>query len=200
MADKAEPVAELEESKQQQPAEKAQDGGLVGRFSGKRLLHKKTLAVLLCATIAIQAVCLGYYKFKVRLPASEPSEEVELGRYCFVANAMEQGQVVGAEFTLHIALLAQVDEEAQARLAERKFRVQQDVEQLLRQAHAGDFDDPKLGELKRELQEQINETLGMRAIAEVIITNLSLQRSPPAAQKPTMEMADSLPWMEKPSG
>jgi len=69
---------------------------------------------------------------------------------------------------------------ARTRLAARKFKVQQDVEQLLRQAHPDDFADPVLAGLKRQLQEQINESLGLRAISEVIITSLEYGSQPPA--------------------
>jgi len=63
------------------------------------------------------------------------------------------------------------------RLDDRKFKVQQEVEQLLREAAAGDFDDPKLAELKRQLQETINQVAGKRVIKEVIITDLSIHRA-----------------------
>ena len=59
----------------------------------------------------------------------------------------------------------------------RRYAVQQDIEELLRQAHGADFADPVLGELKRQLQEQINRTLEMRAISQVIITDLELHQS-----------------------
>ena len=55
------------------------------------------------------------------------------------------------------------------------------------------------GSLDRQLQEQINETLGMRAIADVIITDLNLQRNPDA-HTPITKTADSPPWVEEPSG
>jgi hypothetical protein len=82
---------------------------------------------------------------------------------------------------LHIGLLKVDDRVARAKLAANKFRVQQDIEELLRQAGGEDFVDPLLTELKRQLQEQINATIGMRAIAQVIITDLSIDR---AAQQP----------------
>ena len=51
-------------------------------------------------------------------------------------------------------------------------------EELLRRAHGGDFEDPGLQELKRQLQERINQALGIRAVADVIVTDLRLRRSP----------------------
>jgi len=77
-----------------------------------------------------------------------------------------------------------------------RFRVQQNVEELLRRAHGGDFDDPGLGELKRQLQERINERSG-RAIAEVIVTDLKLQHNGQDAGLVT-GTAESVPWWRSP--
>ena len=69
-----------------------------------------------------------------------------------------------------------VDPLVKQRLAGRKYHVQQEVEELLRKAHSGDFEDPGLQELKRQLLEQINQALNLRAVAEIIITDLKLNR------------------------
>ena len=54
-------------------------------------------------------------------------------------------------------------------------RVRQDIEQLLRRARDADFSEPSLAGLKRRIQEQVNETVRMRVVADVIFTELSLQ-------------------------
>ncbi len=87
------------------------------------------------------------------------------------------GGISKADFSLHLALLEPVDPKAGQRLAARKYHIQQDVEELLRKAHSGDFEDPNLTDLKRQLQEQINQAIGLRAISEVIITDLRLHRA-----------------------
>ncbi len=63
---------------------------------------------------------------------------------------------------------------------------------MLRKAHDGDFDDPSLRELKRQMQEQINQTLGMRAIAAVIMADLKLQ-GVRAAEPPMVTAAARVP-------
>jgi hypothetical protein len=70
----------------------------------------------------------------------------------------------------------QVREAALRELAAKRLRVQQAVEELIRRAHGGDFDDPLLAGLKQQLQEEINEALGIRVIDDVIITDLKLTR------------------------
>ena len=64
-------------------------------------------------------------------------------------------------------------------MAARKYHIQQDVEELLRKAHSGDFDDPGLTDLKRQLREQISQDIGVRAVSEIIVTDLKLSRSGP---------------------
>ena len=119
-----------------------------------------------------------------RQQAPSPSE-IDLGTFRFETERAEGGQTLHADFSLHVALQEAAERVARQKLSARKFRVQQDVEELLRKAHAGDFDDPALQELKRQLLEQIDQTLGLRAVSEVIITGLKLQREgPPRPRSP----------------
>jgi len=176
------------------PAESSKKAGWAKRF-----LNPKWLGAVVVVLLFLQGGGFLVYRLSTHAGGSSDLAEVDLGNYQFIANELERGRIVGAEFSLHIALLPQVAEEARLRLEQRKFRVQQGVEQLLRQAHGGDFDDPTLGELKRQLQEQINETLGMRAISDVIVTDLQLDRVQ-SDPKPTTAKTELAPWMEKPSG
>jgi len=105
-------------------------------------------------------------------PQEVPSPEIALGEFKFRADAAERGPVATARFSFHVSFVPQMERSARERLAARKFRVQQDVEELLRRAHGADFDDPSLRGLKRQIQEQVNETLGLRAVSDVIITSL----------------------------
>ena len=164
----------------------------------KRLLTPKGLAILVGVSIAVHAVVYTCTRSGKGASSEAAAAEISLGDFRFEANPTEAGSISSAWFSLHIVLLDPVDTEARKKLESRGFRVQQDVEELLRQAHGGDFDDPNLGELKRQLQEQVNETLGMRAIADVIITDLELtpreESAPPASRT-----AETAPWQEEPS-
>ena len=154
---------------------------------------------MLAVSIVGHAIGFAYFTLRAHSAPVGPSPEVSLGLFRFVAEPTKGGGIASAEFSLHIALLSQVEEAARGELQAKRFRVQQAVEELTRRAHSGDFDDPLLTGLKRQLQEQINETLGIRVIADVIITDLKLERN--AGQIGIItEMADSLPWTEKPSG
>jgi flagellar basal body-associated protein FliL len=139
--------------------------------------HQWLLMVVLLATIAIQGTAFLYHRATERTPGAPPSGEIDLGSFHFEADKREGGPTLRADFSLHVALLESAEALARQRLAARKFRVQQDVEELLRKAHGGDFDDPGLQDLKRQLLEQINQTLGVRAVSDVIVTSLTLQRA-----------------------
>jgi flagellar basal body-associated protein FliL len=170
-----------------------------GKAAGwRRLLGRKWLAILVLASLVAHGIGFAYFRLTARRSPAVTSPEVSLGAYQFEAGDKQSSRITQAEFSLHIALLDHVDREARQRLDACRFRVQQNVEELLRRAHGGDFDDPSLGELKRQLQERINETLGMRAIAEVIVTDLKLQHNGQDAGLVT-GTAESVPWVEKPS-
>jgi flagellar basal body-associated protein FliL len=151
-----------------------------GIASLAKLFTKKWILILVLLTLVIHGLGFAYYRLRQESPPPRLSPEVALGAYRFEADRNEGGRVSRADFALHVAFIDGVDRAARQRLDDRKLRVQQDVEELLRRAHGGDFEDPGLQELKRQLQERINQTLGIRAVADVIVTDLRLQRSPRA--------------------
>lgn len=142
--------------------------GRIRRFAKKRWGLLTVVGVLVVHTSVL------WYLAAASAGSTDASGEVSLGSFEFVNYATEQ-LIRHAQFELHLSLLEDVDHAARERLTARRFRVQQDVEQLLRQAHGADFADPQLTELKRRLQEQVNESLGMRAVSDVLITDLSLE-------------------------
>ncbi|HUT11192.1 MAG TPA: hypothetical protein VMY42_11895 [Thermoguttaceae bacterium] len=163
MAIKAEPSAEGETTNSEKKA------------FWRRLIPRKWVAIVL--GVSIVNFAFGFLCCGILQKSDRPGEnmEVDLGTFQFEVRASELDTITGAEFVLHIALLDVVDEQARDRLTTHTYRVRQNVEELLRKAHGGDFEDPSLGGLKRQIQEQVNETLGIRAIADVMITNLQLR-------------------------
>lgn len=151
--------------------------------------------------VSILANLTGVFYFRSLTLSARPvaPHEIPLGDYRFVAEEYEPGQVTEAEFALHIELIRQAEQPARRLLEARRQKVRQNVEELLRTAHGGDFNDPVLGELKSQLQKRINETLEIRAVADVIVTELQLERSQP----PTVidqETAKKVPWVEPAAG
>jgi hypothetical protein len=160
-----------------------------------RFFTGKWLLIVVGVSIVLHVAGLAYIRVRER-PEPSCGGEIGLGAFHFEADRSEGGNINKADFSLHMALLEPVDSTAQQRLAARKYHVQQDVEELLRKAHSGDFEDPGLTDLKRQLREQINQALGVRAVAEVIITDLKLQRGP---QSVALARAEGSPAAEEPS-
>ena len=165
-------------------------------FEWKKLLSQKWFATVLIATVAIHGLGFAYVQWQSARAAAGGVPEITLGEFGFIQDDLTTAGVREAVFSLHISLLGDTDRKARARLDVRRFKVEQDVEQLLRQAEPEDFNDPTLAELKRRIQERINKSLGMRAIAEVIITDLTLDRFEPGA----VVGAAKPPGWEKSSG
>lgn len=147
-----------------------------------RSLNRKSVTALVAVSLLLHGVGYLYYRAQSMPDPRLVTPEITLGEFRFEAADNQPGPPIrSADFNLHISLLDEVDRAARARLTARRFKVQQDIEELLRQAHPADFQDPNLGELKRLLQEQINETIGLRAVNEVIITDLEVHRNTTAA-------------------
>lgn len=166
----------------------------------KRFLTAKWIAIIVGVSILVHGIGFTYYQLQGSAVAAESGPEVDLGEFKFEADPSEGGRVTKADFTLAIALLEEVDRVARPQLKTHAFRVRQDVEELLRQAHSGDFENPTLEGLKRRLQEQINGTLGMRAISDVIITNLKLERANREIEAIAETSKEDVPWVEQPEG
>ena len=193
--DKRDRPAKEEEASEQQASKGQERGRLFAR-----LLEPKWLAVLLLASMAGHVIGFAFSYVRATGPQTDDgSPEVSLGVFRFEADRAEGSGIAGAEFALHIALLDQVEVAARRELCARQFRVQQAIEELVRRAHGGDFEDPLLAELKQRLQEQINEALGIRVIAEVIITDLKTERKGEPIER-LAETAGDDPWSAGPPG
>ena len=167
------------------------------------LLRSKTgqywLAILLIVTLVIHGSGWIYYKLN-RAPAPVVySPEIALGNFRFAADKTSGARIESAEFSLYITALESLDRLARNRLASHQFRVQQEIETFLRQSHSGDFDDPVLTDLKRQIREQINAVLGNRIVSDVIITNLKITLSDKKEPAGSADTAASPPWLDKTS-
>ena len=143
----------------------------------RRLFTKRWFAVLLVLSVVVHGLMLVCWPAAVRSKLKTPSE-VELGEFRF-HNSEQKSRLATVQFKLHVSLLMGTESIGGSRLVEKKFLVQQGIEELLRQAHAGDFEDPTLSELKRQIQEKINEAVELRTVEEVIITQLETEERPP---------------------
>jgi flagellar basal body-associated protein FliL len=166
-------------------------------FSAKSVPY--WLAFLLISTLVIHGIGWAYYKAASASVPVELSPEIDVGNYKFMADKTSGGRLSSAEFSLYITALEGLDRIARTRLASHKFRVQEEIESLLRQAHSGDFDDPSLNDLKRQIRDKINQTLGNRVVSDVIIANMKISTSNNKEPAAAADAASSPPWLEKSS-
>ncbi len=164
----------------------------------RHLLAPKWLAVFLVLAVLVPGAV--YMLGRLGSPANtgEPARgEVSIGEFRFLAGANHRSPIVVATFSLHLALLPETEALAREKLVSHKYRVRQGIEQLLRRARGADFEDPALGDLRRQFQEQINETLGIRAVADCIVTDLDLVRSGRDwGRAEAGELAGAPPWTD----
>lgn len=165
----------------------------------KAALAVYALPAALIVSIVANLAGVFYFRSLAMGAAPETENEIPLGNFRFVADEYESGQVTEAQFVLHIELVRQADRPARLLLESRRQKVRQNVEELLRTAHGGDFNDPALRELKNQLQKRINETLGIRAVADVIVTELEMQRAEPP-QVIVQKEGEQVPWVEPAAG
>ncbi len=187
------------------PQENVQAAAAAGTSSSRSaqpwwrtLLEPKWIGLFVVLAVVVPGAVFAIVRFSGEKGAGEnPPGEVSVGQFRFLASEHERSPVLAATFSLHLALIPEAEAVARVRLDTHKFRVQQAIEQLLRQAHGGDFEDPSLGDLRRQLQEQVNETLGVRAVADCIVTDLDLVLSPrEMAPPPEGGLAGPTPWTD----
>ncbi|MGW8257520.1 MAG: flagellar basal body-associated FliL family protein [Thermoguttaceae bacterium] len=192
-AEKTNPDAD-EATDQPASPEKSRFGFLTKKKAGFWLL------ILLIGTLVIQGIGFTYYKICAVKNADKLSPEIALGHFIFLGDKNAGSRISKAEFSLYITSIDGMDNLARPWLFSHEYRVREAIETLLRQSHSGDFDDPALNDIKRQVREKIDQLLGSRIIDDVIITNLNITASKkPIADKPP-ETAASTPWLEKHPG
>jgi hypothetical protein len=158
-------------------------------LKGKWFLQSVVILVVL--SVVFQAGGWIYY-YTNTSGGTAQSLEIGLGQYEFKTIPPVRGRIAQAQFSLHVTLLKDLEKTGRKALENHKYRVQQDVEQLLRQVHGGDFEEPDLGGLKLQIREKIDKAVGSRVVSDVIITDLKLiPASPP--EHPVVAENTSIP-------
>lgn len=156
---------------QPQDAQVKQPGDARPRRAMLRLIG--LVAALMVVEGLVISLLAGRSDSKHRAAGSE----LEIGAFHFSQSDVEPGGIRRARFRLHVQIFPDLLEGVRGTLAARRFHVREGVEEVLRQAAPDDFEDPLLVELKRRIQEHINEDLGQRAVARCIVTHLELERN-----------------------
>ncbi len=106
---------------------------------------------------------------------AEPATELPLGKYHFATSSAGNALVRSADFSIYVTLLRTDEKKARSVLKTHERRVRQEIEQILRQSHGGDFSDPSLIGLKDTIRSQLNELFGFKAIGAVVITDMTME-------------------------
>jgi flagellar basal body-associated protein FliL len=141
-----------------------------------RLFSTKTLIVTTAVLVVLHSLLLLFVGFERFVRWGPESMEVGLGTFRYDSPTTDPTGVSSVQFDLHVSLLEKCDRLARHLLRNHEHRVQQSIEELLREAADEDFRDPKFTDLKRQMQETINATLDERVIAEVIVTGVTVER------------------------
>ena len=169
---------------------------LTGRLGPiSKLAVKHWVAIVVIGSVGIHGAIHFSSTKEAAASKAEAPDEFSLGTFHFASDPEDTSSIRKAEFDLHLSLLEDVHNVAEARLTTRRFMVQQNIEQLLRRAHGSDFGDPDLAEIKRQLQETINDTLSMRGISEVIVTDLDIRHEEKQIAAQTAKSAKAAPDM-----
>lgn len=179
--------------------EEAQSKPSAKMISWKAKVASYAFPIALAVSILANLVGVFYFRSLAIQVYPLAPQEISLGNYSFVSEEHIPGQVTQAQFALHVELIRQAAEPARRLLEVRRYRVRQNLEELLRTAHGGDFSDPTLRGLKGQLQRRINETLEIHAVADVIVTDLRLERSPPRTAS-GQTGGQNVPWVEPTAG
>jgi len=158
------------------PAEDVADGDSKPTLVNRLKTPAKVLAVLGIITCINLLVWWSANRFSKRQDEHR-GLEVTIGQFTYSGDSTADSQLDQVEFGLHIAVLSEVDRRGRQLLDMHEHKVRQSIEELLRKAEDADFADPSLRELKRRIQEAINESVSNRIVGEVIITDYVATRA-----------------------
>ena len=142
----------------------------------KSLLTPRWLVVFVAVSLVIHSVIFVLVRRSSARPAIPP--EYTVGAFNLVAALPGDSHGVPGKFELHVRFIDDLQSQANARIANHQFRVREAIENLLRKSHGIELDDQAIARLKHQIQEQIDQAIDLRAVAEVMITDLTIEPQP----------------------
>jgi flagellar basal body-associated protein FliL len=157
----------------------------------KSLLTPRWLVVF----IAVSLVIHGAIFILVRRAAARPAPPAEytVGAFALTAGAPGELHALPGKFELHVRFIDDLQSQATARMVNHQFRVREAVENLLRKSRGIELDELAIARLKHQIQAQINEAIDLHAVAEVMITDLTLPVFSEVQPAPSQNAAVSQP-------
>ena len=152
----------------------------------KSVLLNRWVLILVVGSLLVDFAVLVSVRKSAAKPVIEP--EYTVGNFTFKPAASADSQPTFGKFALHVRFIEDLDGQARQQIVTHQYRVQEAVEGLLRKANGIELDDTAVTRLKHQIQQRIDDCLDLRAVAEVIITDLNVDSpsadgsSPPAKQ------------------
>ena len=185
----------MADAKRPKTEEELQNEDAPEESGGKKPMRRRlVLAGMIAGLMFAEALVIFLFGGGSSQGSSVSAGELEIGDFVFARSVIEAGEIEQARFRLHVRLLPDLAAEADDELTANRFHVREGVEEVLRQAAPADFEDPLLVDLKRRIQERMNEDLGQRAVAKCIVTHFEIVR----AQNPPAESEKELARAEPP--
>jgi flagellar basal body-associated protein FliL len=145
----------------------------------KSLLTGRWLAILIVGSLAFHSIVFVLVR-KSSTKTAVAQGEFTVGKFTFTAieraNASSDQRPTTGNFDLHVRFIDDLDILARQRSVAHQFRVRESLENLLRKSKEVELDDAGVARLKHQIQQRIDEAIDLHAVAEVIITDLSIAR------------------------
>jgi flagellar basal body-associated protein FliL len=164
----------MADSAKQQPEKEAPPADAGASPWWKSLMVGRWLAAIIVVSLIVHAAVFMLLRKSGGKPAAPA--EYTVGTFSFVSDDRGDSKTIPGKFDLHIRFVDDLDAPAHQRLVAHQYRVRESVENVLRKSHGLELTDPALARLKHEIQEKIDTAIDLRAVAEVIITDLSVQQ------------------------
>jgi hypothetical protein len=154
------------------------------------------LVAVAAIVLVVDAVVVIWHHSKGAAPESPLSNEIALGTFDFNRSNARDNRAYRGQFDLSIRLADNLSPVDRRRVADERPQLQRAAEEALWRLRPVDFSDRRLTRLKDRLQQQLNDELGFEAVAEVLVSNFTIE---PRALAPTAPPRRGISADPKPS-
>jgi hypothetical protein len=147
-----------------------------------RLFSARWWIGLAAIALVSEAAIIFWIRSKAASPELPVTNEIVLGTFEFNRSNGRENRAYRGQFDLSIRLAGELTPADRRRVADQRPELQRAAEEALWRLRPVDFTDRRLTRLKARLQQQLNDAVGFDAIAEILISNFTIEaRALPAA-------------------
>jgi hypothetical protein len=165
-------------------AQAAEDASLRG--SGWRTIWSvRWLIAAAVGTLIIEAALLLWLRSRGSSPEPPVPNEIALGTFDFSRSNTRDNRSYRGQFDLSVRLSDDLSLADRRHVADERPQLQRAAEEALWRLRPVDFADRRLTRLRDRLQQQLNDALGFEAIAEVLVSNFTIEPRPIGSARPS---------------